>query len=265
MASKATQANRSAGLEPGIFLLLTILLSIPFYLWGMIAPVEGLPLGLPISFLMIFVPFILSLVSAWRVNRTAAIADLFKSVMDLKRSRRWALLIGFFCMLVTAWLSYTLMRLLVLPLPAAGPLPVGEIALMALLYFWGAIPEEAGWTYTLSDVMAEKYGLIQAGVILGSVWALWHFIPWSWTHPLEWMMGMWASNILMRTIMLALYLYGGRSLFVAIVFHAMINVSMGLFPGSNLSLAPWIMSLVLFILCSIILLVHKRYRMGESA
>lgn len=104
--------------------------------------------------------------------------------------------------------------------------------------------------------MAEKHGIIRASLILGSGWALWHFIPWSWNHSLAWMMGMWASHILMRTIMLALYLYGGKSLFVAIEFHAMINVSMDLFPGSNLSLAPWSMSLVLLILCSMILRYH---------
>jgi hypothetical protein len=38
-----------------VFLLLTCLLSIPFYIGGAISPVSGLPFGLPISFLMIFV------------------------------------------------------------------------------------------------------------------------------------------------------------------------------------------------------------------
>ena len=44
-----------------VFLILTLVLSIPFYVWGALFPVEGLPFGLPISFLMIFVPFLLSL------------------------------------------------------------------------------------------------------------------------------------------------------------------------------------------------------------
>jgi hypothetical protein len=48
------------------FLLLTCLLSVPFYVWAVVSPVSGLPFGLPISFLMIFVPFIPALVYAWR-------------------------------------------------------------------------------------------------------------------------------------------------------------------------------------------------------
>ena len=51
-----------------VFLILTLLLSIPFYVWGALFPVEGLPFGLPISFLMIFVPFLLSLIFAWKEN-----------------------------------------------------------------------------------------------------------------------------------------------------------------------------------------------------
>lgn len=47
------------------FLLFILIFSVPFYIWGAFFPVEGLPFGLPISFLMIFVPFLLALVYAW--------------------------------------------------------------------------------------------------------------------------------------------------------------------------------------------------------
>lgn len=49
-----------------MFLLLTLILSVPFYIWGAFFPVKGLPFGLPISFLMIFIPFFLSLIYAWK-------------------------------------------------------------------------------------------------------------------------------------------------------------------------------------------------------
>ena len=51
-----------------IFLVLALVFSIPFYIWGAFFPVAGLPFGLPISFLMIFVPFLLSLIYAWKEN-----------------------------------------------------------------------------------------------------------------------------------------------------------------------------------------------------
>ncbi len=49
-------------------------------------------------------------------------------------------------------------------------------------------------------------------------------------------------NVLMRIGMVLAFMQGGGSLFYAVVFHAMINVSMGIFPNSGSHTNPWIIS-----------------------
>jgi hypothetical protein len=75
-------------------------------------------------------------------------------------------------------LSFFLMKAVSLPLPAEVVFPVEQIPLMLALYFLGAIPEEFGWTMTVTSPMTKALGPIQAGMIIGGVWALWHVIPW---------------------------------------------------------------------------------------
>lgn len=59
-----------------IFLNLIILLSIPFYLLGAYFPVEGLPLDLPIIFLMVFVQGLLAVLFLWRYKGWWAVVVL---------------------------------------------------------------------------------------------------------------------------------------------------------------------------------------------
>lgn len=226
-----------------VFLLLTCLLSIPFYIWGAIAPVSGLPFGLPISFLMIFVPFFLSLIFAWNENRTSGILSMFKSILDIRKAKVWAAIFCIACMPIALWLSFYTMKAFSLSLPEDVLIPLRELPTMLILYFLGAIPEEFGWTLTLSEPMAKAHGPIRAGVIIGGVWALWHVIPWSWQHPIGWVIGMVILNIFMRIGMIYAFIYGGKSLFFALVFHTMINVSMGLFPNSGSNTNPWVITI----------------------
>lgn len=221
-------------------MLLTLLLSVPFYIWGAFFPVEGLPFGLPISFLMIFIPFFLSLIYAYKENGTNGVAFLFKRIFDLNRANRWSIIFCLACMPLIAALTYLTMKLFSFPLPLETVIPYKEIPLMVLLYFLGAIPEEFGWTSTLTEPLAKAYGPIKAGIMIGSVWGVWHIIPWSWAHPAEWIIGMCLLNALMRIAMIYAYMYGGKSLFAALVFHTMINVATGIFPNYGSHLNTWV-------------------------
>ncbi|MPN52241.1 hypothetical protein SDC9_199897 [bioreactor metagenome] len=127
---------------------------------------------------------------------------------------------------------------------------------MILLYFLGAIPEEFGWTSTLTEPLTKAYGPVKAGVMIGSVWGAWHIIPWSWAHPTEWIVGMCFLNVLMRIAMIYAYMYGGKSLLSGLVFHTMINVATGIFPnyGSHLNtwiFNAWMATLLLSLICFI--------------
>ncbi len=241
-----------------IFLLLTLVLSIPFYILGTVFPVKGLPFGLTINFLMIFIPFLLSLIYAWKENGAKGIVFLFKSILDIKRAGRWSVLFCVLCMPITALLAFFTMEIFSFPLPADAGIPYKVIPLMLVLYFLGAIPEEFGWTATLTGPFTVKYGPVRTGILIGGVWALWHIIPWSQAHPAWWVAGMCLLNLLMRTAMVYAYMYGGKSLFSGLVFHTMINVSMSSFPVYGSYMNTWIFSLWMAVLLFLEVLFIKR-------
>lgn len=85
-----------------------------------------------------------------------------------------------------AALSYFTMSFFRFSLPAETVIPYREIPLMLVLYFLGAMPEEFGWTSTLTEPLAKAYGPMKAGVMIGLVWSAWHVVPLSRAHPAGW-------------------------------------------------------------------------------
>ncbi|WP_446898388.1 CPBP family glutamic-type intramembrane protease [Clostridium sp. LBM24168] len=241
-----------------MFLMITLILSVPFYIWGAFFPVKGLPFGLPISFLMIMVPFFLSLIYAWKENGIERIIFLFKSIFDINRASRWWIIFCLACMPLVAVLTYSTMRVFSFSLPAEIVFPYREIPLMIALYFLGAIPEEFGWTATLTEPLTKKYGPIKAGIIIGGVWAVWHIIPWSWAHPAGWIIGMCILNVFMRTAMIYAYMYGGKSLFTGLAFHTMINVATCIFPNYGSHVNTWLFSAWMAVVLLMVIWFVKR-------
>jgi hypothetical protein len=246
-----------------LFLLLTLLLSVPFYFWGAFSPVAGLPFGLPISFLMIFVPFALAIAYTWADQGKMGVIHLFTSIFDIRGAKAWAAVFCLMCMPAALLLSYFTMSFFSASLPKDIIIPVREIPWMIFLYFLGAIPEEFGWTMTLTEPLTKRHGLVGASALIGLVWALWHVIPWSWANDFGWISGMVLMNILMRTGMVYAFMKGGRSLFYALVFHTMINVSMGLFPNYGSHTNPWIISFWLLAFLAILLYFLRRQEAGS--
>jgi len=204
----------------------------------------GMPfgaLGLHFSFMMIFVPFFLALIFAYRDQGKAGVAGIFQSVLDLKKVHVLPLLFAVFCMPAVTGLSFLVLKLAGL-LPANLTFSYGSLPVSAPLFFLGAIPEEVAWTYTLTGPLSRRFSPLAAGTLIGCVWGLWHVIPWSWNHAVLWVIGMWLLNILMRTGMVLNYVHGGGSLFLALIFHAMINMCSGFF---GLAFDPWLACIVM--------------------
>lgn len=248
-----------------LFLLLTLLLSVPFYIWGAVSPVIGLPFGLPISFLMIFVPFVLSIAYAWTEKGSPGVAHLFKSIFDLNKAKAWAAVFCLICMPAALVLSFFTMPLFSAPLPQDIVVPLRDVPVMLLLYFLGAIPEEFGWTMTLTEPLTIRHGTVRAGALIGLVWALWHVIPWSWGHDFGWISGMILLSVLMRIGMVFAFTQGGASLFYALLFHTMINVSMGVFPNYGSHTNPWIISLWFLVFLAVTLYFQRQERIRSVA
>lgn len=248
-----------------LFLGLTLLLSVPFYIVGALYPVGGLPFGVPISVLMIFVPFVLAVINVWQLEGKVGLTELFKSVVDVRKASPPALVLTAVIMPVVGVASFLSMKISGLPLPAEIHIPLETVPLLALVTFLGAIPEELGWTKTVTAALAKAYGPERAGVIVGSVWAVWHVVPWSLAHTGWWVLGMSVLSVLLRVVMVRIYVFGGMSVFTSLIFHMMLNVVMEVFPNGGSHLNPWIFAAWMLVVVLILRIVeYGRQKRGDS-
>ena len=243
--------------HPFLFFGGVLAFSIPFYVWGVFWPVHGLPYGLPATAIMIIIPATVATVLTRRQRDSAAAWELWLRVIDVRRiASSWWLATALLFMPFVSLLSYAIMSALGLIMPSAMVyIPLAQTPVIFALYFFGAIFEEVGWTGYVTEPLQGRYGIFGAGVIIGSVWALWHVVPW-WLgqgHPAWWVVAQAIATVAMRVVMGWMYAYGGRSLFTAIVFHAMINASFSLFPNEGSYYDPFVTAAVLIVIVGAIL------------
>jgi membrane protease YdiL (CAAX protease family) len=238
----------TAAPHPIRFLAWTLALSIPFYVWSVLWPVRGLPFGLPVSVVMIVIPATVATILAAHEAGPRRVRDLWLRLADVKRSAgaRWIAL-SLLCMPLASLAAYGAMRAFGRPLPEAINSPVWQAPVLITVFFCGAMFEEVGWTGYATQPLQRRYGVNGAGLIIGTVWALWHVPAW-WLgqgHTTSWVVGQCAATIAMRLIMGHIYDAGGRSLFLAVLFHAMINTCWVLFPNGGSHYDPLVVAPIL--------------------
>jgi len=226
--------------SPLKFIILTFALAIPFWVIGAgggslsAGPLSVLPSYLPVGALQAFCPLIAALILVYREDKFAGIRKLLERVLDLKRirSKIWYVPIIFLGPVV-ALLSYVMMSLLGLLLPEQN-ITFHTVPILFVLFFIGAIGEEAGWTGYVTDPMQDRWSALTASIILGFVWAIFHLVPLLEFHrPLAWIAWWALGTVALRILIVWLYNNTGKSVFAAVLFHAIFNVSGSLLPNNG--------------------------------
>jgi len=155
-------------------------------------------------------------------------------------------------------LSYTLMRLMGVSLPTPQ-IPVLVALAMFLAFFVGALAEELGWSGYVIDPMQDRWGALQAGILLGLVWAVWHIVALVQAHRTPAWIAWWCLNtVAIRVVMVWLYNNTGKSVFGAALFHTTINVTWQLFPVHGSYYDPRVTSLIMIFLAAVVTLARHR-------
>lgn len=247
--------NQSCKNEPFKFLFLLLVLSIPFWILGAIAGhlAELIPINLPISALMAICPIVAALILVYRQDKVNGIRELMSRTFDYKRIQKkiWYLP-SIFMMPGVLFLSYVVMRLLERPLPVPY-IPLIAIPIFFVVFFLAAIVEEIGWMGYLVEPMIERWGALKTGIFMGAVWGIWHVIPLIQANndPL-WILWQIITSIFNRILIIWIYNNTGKSVFTAIIYHTMINVSAFLFPNYGSHYDPAIVGVILGIVTIII-------------
>jgi len=126
-----------------------------------------------------------------------------------------------------------------------------------LVFFVGGIGEELGWSGYAIEPLQERLGALRASLIVGVVWAAWHFIGLAEAHrSLEFVAWWTLGTISMRVIIVWLYNATGRSVFVAALVHAMSNLTWQLFPINGSFYDPRVTGLILAVVAALVIVVQ---------
>ena len=238
------QAAAVRARSPLLFIVLVFVLSVPFWVFGAHYRIELLP-GLPLAAIMVVCPLIAASILVGRERGSAGVKAHLQRSFDWRRilPRIWYLPILLLCPAV-AVLSYAVMRLLDMPLPAPHLSWTAAVVLF-VLFFVGALGEESGWSGYLIDPLQERLGAALAGIVLGLVWVGWHIVPLLQVgRAPDWIAWWCLGSVSLRVLHTWLYNNTGKSVFGAIVFHATSNVSWQMFPNSGSHYDPRINGLI---------------------
>ena len=221
-----TLRNRS----PLAYFVLTFALSIPFWVVGAVSQMQLLP-SIPISALMIVVPVTAALIFVYRENKTAGVKALLKRAFDFQRVKFTIWYVPTILLMPGIMVSsYVVMRIAGVTLPNLHFSIITTLVLFAI-FFIAALAEELGWAGYITDPLQDRFGALGGALLLGMVWVVWHIIPLlSMQRSLAWIAWWSLGTVAYRLIITWLYNNTGKSVFVAVLFHAMINVTWQLFP-----------------------------------
>jgi hypothetical protein len=222
--------------SPLLFFILVYSLSIPLWVLNVIYPMK-LPVdNLPVTDIVAtFSPMVAASILVYQEEKLLGIRNLLKRTFDYKRNTKkvWYVPIIFLMPFIYV-LTYMIMRLVGLPVPTVWNPPL-LTPLLFIAFFLAAAGEELGYSGYVTDPMQVRYTALTASLIIGLIHAVWHF-------PSMLSMGMtlglfiWGGFILavsFRILTVWLYNNTGKSVFAAILFHAVTNTGGSIFPGSR--------------------------------
>ena len=251
------------------YFLLVFVLAIPLWLIG--GDKLPIPVNLPLSALTTFCPLIAAALLSYRRFGLPAVQGLLKKSVDYKKihNRLWYIPTLLLAPLLYL-LSYALMRWAGMPLPELQT-PLWLAPLFFVVYFIADTGEELGWTGYAIDPMQKRWGALNASLLLGLIWAMWHSIAFIQTdNPANWILWQCLKTVAMRVIIVWIYNNTGKSVFAAILYHTTDNVSWSLFPYYGSQYNPMVTGLITSITAAIIVYgwgakTLSRYRYARAA
>lgn len=225
------------------YFALVFAMTIPFWLFGE-QPLP-VPMKLPVSALASFNPMFAALILTYRRKGRSGVRELFQRVLDYRKikNKLWYLpILGLSPLLMV--LSYAVMRMARLPLPDPQ-IPWLAAPVLFLVFFIFAIGEELGWMGYAFDPMQNRWGALRASIVLGIVWGLFHLIPdLQNQQTASWILWQRLGSVAIRILVTWVYNNTGGSVFSAILYHAMNNLSWVLFPNYGSHYDPFVTGVI---------------------
>jgi membrane protease YdiL (CAAX protease family) len=235
--------------------LLVFVLSLPFWLAGALTAAQLLP-ALPVSALMFVCPATAATILVFRERRRKGVKELLARALDFRRVNVAIWYVPDILLMPGVMiLSYGVICLMGVPLPAPT-FSIGTTLALFVVFFIGALGEELGWSGYVIDPLQERFGALGGALLLGVVWAVWHYIPLLEAHRSLGFIAWWSlGTIAARVLIVWLYNNTGKSVFVATLFHAMVNLTWQLFPINGSYYDPRVTGLIMAAVAVVVVIV----------
>ncbi len=232
------------------FFVLTFVLTTPIYILAIFVPeMENVA-----PLLFVFVPMISALILTFRENGSDGAKKLIKRSFDFKKitSKMWYAPILFMMPIVSLVVLWTL-GFIGEALPETI-FPPSMAPVLLPMFFIMALVEEVGWMGYAYDPMEERWNATRASLILGIIWFIWHtpFYLIVAGNTLLWAAGALVLMSGFRILLSWIYNNTGKSIFAAILFHVVYNMSQTVIPGYAIPLGPVISAVLVMIIVVII-------------
>ncbi|MEQ9144417.1 MAG: CPBP family glutamic-type intramembrane protease [Parvibaculaceae bacterium] len=266
-----SRTNMLSDFPAGRFFVLVFLFSVPFWAAGFLFKrfAEEMPIDLPASAFMALVPGAVAIFLVRRDLGRERLLDFLHAAFAVGQPGKgvwYAVAFGFAPVAII--LSYILLLITGAPLPVTH-LPLDVVPIFFVLFLIGALGEELGWQAYAYGPLRTRWTALQSALILGVIWMTWHLIPYFQTgHDIWWIVSQCLVILMMRVIIVWIFVNAGNSTAAAVLFHAMSNMGVFLFPNYGTHYNPLALALVLAPAVAAILFLWdagtlSRYRFAE--
>ena len=243
------------------FIILVFLFSIPLWIIGFIFDATKIiPIKLPISALQFFC-VIISAVIVTKKSEGSAI-PLLKSGFDFRRikNKNWQVAV-FIIMPLTVLLSSFMIKYFGV-LVTNKMTPIWNIPIFLLIYGLSGYCEEIGWTAIAVEKLLTRYNIINTGLVVGIIWAVWHIIPFIQTNNTTiWVIWQSIFIITFRVLMTKIYVLTNRSVFATIALHATYNTAFSMMPYYGSTYNPMYMAFATMTVGFIVFILFKGHKL----
>jgi uncharacterized protein len=211
--------------SPLRFFILVYALSTPIWLLGAVSR-RQLSADLPVSSFIWVTPAVAASILVYRENGTAGVTALLRRAFDHRRirARIWYAPVVLLLPGIHA-LTYGVLRVTGSALPTLR-FPVVAAVGAFLGFLVAAEFEELGWSGYALDPMQARRDALQASIVLGLVWAVFHCVPLVQHGRSAGWIAWWAlSTVAFRVVITWIYNNTGKSVFAAAMAHAMMNLA----------------------------------------
>jgi uncharacterized protein len=237
--------------------LLVFVLSVPFWLVGPVADQllqKEVPIDLPFSALQAVTPLIAASILVYGENGSEGVKSLLRRAVDYGKIGRKIWYLPILCLWpATMVLAFGSMYLMGAPLPDDPRFPILIVPLLTVVFLLSAAFEQVGWQGYAIDRLQGRWNALEAAVIVGLVWAIWHVVPLAEAHRAPtWIAWQCLGMVPFRVLIVWIYNNTGRSVFATIVFQATANVSQFSFPNHGSHYDPFIVGLILTFMAAMV-------------